>query len=455
MHNPFDPSDSDDAKYGAHILLYGGKDARGRVWSAAAVYADWYSYNYDHVVYSLTKRNANYGWYCVKKDWVPLPIPSPTDFLEILEFRKTELERVLGSARSATELFSEIAKKERSGYRYFANPTDECKWNEWHWPKDWFSEFCWNTAVVEGLHNGPSARAYDELKTHIQDTTIAINVHKSRLGISSYKGLLCDQSKVVSEDVFNFITNVQDLKEESITDYFVWKFHKTSGHFHYVNVHAFTRQQEGTQSGADFELEFWMVGSHQIMGLLVQAKMMRYVYDGYCRKFNYRSSEGRQIDILLSYASKYGLLPFYLFYTAPHSNPNNQCCGSQNDTLEHNCSLYLCSALDVKDIADTCFGKPISRDIMLSFSYPLTCLFCCPDASDIFNYLSNHFPSLSKAVRHSLQSIDNLPPYVRLILSKEFGTKKQAAFLEYVQQYSLQNRRFVAALELDRFAGSE
>ena len=70
---------------------------------------------------------------------------------------------------------------------------------------------------------------------------------------------LCVANKAVGVEVRDFILNVPDAKEESITDYLVWKWRALDTRFNYVNVKTFTRQEENAKTGADFELELWLV----------------------------------------------------------------------------------------------------------------------------------------------------------------------------------------------------
>ncbi len=50
----------------------------------------------------------------------------------------------------------------------------------------------------------------------------------------------------------NFMLNVSDVKEESITDYLVWKWRELDARFKYINITTFTRHMESTTTGADF-----------------------------------------------------------------------------------------------------------------------------------------------------------------------------------------------------------
>ena len=85
----------------------------------------------------------------------------------------------------------------------------------------------------------------------------------------------CKKNKRVSSDVKEFMINVPDVKEESITDYLFWKWRKLNSKFNYFNVKVFTRQKENQLSGADFELNaLWLVRRQTHIKLVIQAKKL-------------------------------------------------------------------------------------------------------------------------------------------------------------------------------------
>lgn len=83
---------------------------------------------------------------------------------------------------------------------------------------------------------------------------------------------ICEANKAASFKVKNFMQNVKDVKEESITDYLVWKWRELDKRFSYINTSTFTRQEENMRTGADFELELWLVGKKSHYTLVFQAK---------------------------------------------------------------------------------------------------------------------------------------------------------------------------------------
>jgi hypothetical protein len=107
---------------------------------------------------------------------------------------------------------------------------------------------------------------------------------------------LCEENKRISKEVSGFIENVSEVKEESITIFLMWKWREADSRLNYINVSAFTKEQENKVTGADFELELWIIKRSQSILLLIQAKKFIKDYDGYCGKLNYQANKGRQID---------------------------------------------------------------------------------------------------------------------------------------------------------------
>ncbi len=82
----------------------------------------------------------------------------------------------------------------------------------------------------------------------------------------------------------------------------------------HVNLRKFKKKEESNISGADFEMEVWLVSKYKGIPLVIQAKKAVERYDSYCNKLNYKPNNKRQIDTLIEYCQSYKKLPFYLFY---------------------------------------------------------------------------------------------------------------------------------------------
>ncbi len=102
---------------------------------------------------------------------------------------------------------------------------------------------------------------------------------------------LCKNNKAIGLEVKTFMENVKDVKEESITDYLMWKWRELDRRFNYIRTSTFTRQEESDTTGADFELELWIVGRIKSLPLLFQAKKFLKPHDRYKLKLNYPGCE--------------------------------------------------------------------------------------------------------------------------------------------------------------------
>lgn len=258
---------------------------------------------------------------------------------------------------------------------------------------------------------------------------------------------LCEENLKISKDVFGFIANVNEVKEESITDYLLWKWREADNRLNYVNVSTFTREQENKVTGADFELELWLVQRSNAVPLLIQAKKFLKDHDAYCGKLNYPANKGRQIELLISYAKAKGLLPFYLFYSTADADTKILCRGGRIDPSREEMSLFMASAYEIKKIADNCQNRKISKNHVLAVSNAFCCLFCCPMGQYLAEYIARYFPSVAEENSNALEYNDNnMPHYVRLLLSKEITLGRE--FMEKVKEYELHRLRNVAVLDL-------
>lgn len=112
---------------------------------------------------------------------------------------------------------------------------------------------------------------------------------------------ICQCNVELANEVGEFIANVGDVKEESITDYLVWRWRKLDNRFKCIkNVSSFTRHQENTEAGADFEMELWLVGRKKIYATVVfQAKKLIKDTDRYLWKLRYPGNSNEQLEKLV------------------------------------------------------------------------------------------------------------------------------------------------------------
>lgn len=169
--------------YYEHIYLdYFNKD-KAHLWSVISAYAHKINYNYSYLVYFLNLINQNYDSslsYCSYKS---IEIPTEEEFLEILEFRESEINRVIQEYESLKLTIIDP--------KYWEKLHD---WEYWQWPNEW-GIIDWNEPIFnhieeyntrgkkfKGIHGNPftkkgednhpawmfeSNKSENELKTHL------------------------------------------------------------------------------------------------------------------------------------------------------------------------------------------------------------------------------------------------------------------------------------------------
>lgn len=257
---------------------------------------------------------------------------------------------------------------------------------------------------------------------------------------------ICEANKAVSLEVKNFMLNVSDVKEESITDYLVWKWRELDTRFNYINVSTFTRQEESTTTGADFELELWLVGRKYHFPLVFQAKKFVKPSDSYVAKLNYPAGTQRQLTTLLSYAKsqKKKKLPFYAFYSVPDSKTQTMC--GANDVSDT--AIFVADAHTVKAFADGKYGKRVSKNKLLKATNPFHCMFCCP-----LTQSGHYFASYFSALTEGAEAHDNetLPSYVSMLLSGRMLELGEEETLAVINENELRAFRAVGVYDMRSF----
>ncbi|VUD69010.1 hypothetical protein TDB9533_04373 [Thalassocella blandensis] len=235
------------------------------------------------------------------------------------------------------------------------------------------------------------------------------------------KPALCDANKAVGKEVRDFIDNVPNVKEESITDYLVWKWGELDKRFRYIKTKTFTRQEENSTTGADFEIELWIVSRSGCLPLLFQAKKFIKTYDGYAGKLKYPKNTKAQLKKLISYAASRSLLPFYAIYTG--SNSFRPLCGGRADVET---GIYMIDVQTIESIAGGTPGKKVSLKNLIERSNPFHCMFCCPLGINN-SYISNYFESYVES--QLTWPVEKLPIYARRILNSQVDSAENNVFI--------------------------
>jgi hypothetical protein len=178
MRNPFDLTNSEDAKHELLWHVHDASETKGVTWSVVAAHAEMLLYNYNYLAYFIQERNRNYGWYLDTTLYHPLPIPTPSEFVDILKFRKSELTRILDGTHSALDLYEKLEHKCATAST-FSQGTD--RWNEWHWPAHW-RPIPWNTSIAGGaFYYRADPDEYIRLQERLNQTQLALDIQNMLL----------------------------------------------------------------------------------------------------------------------------------------------------------------------------------------------------------------------------------------------------------------------------------
>ncbi|MEY4978156.1 MAG: hypothetical protein RLZZ352_426 [Pseudomonadota bacterium] len=222
---------------------------------------------------------------------------------------------------------------------------------------------------------------------------------------------ICDANLALELEVRRFIENVGDIKEESITDFLVWKWRELDKRFKYIRLHPFNHEEESSRTGADFDIELWLVGRSHHVALAVQAKKFLKRTDSYVARLRYPRGTKSQMNKLLSYASKSNRIPLYFIYSTPSATAQTMCPGKAGSPG----AVFMGHARRFEEYADGKHGRWITRDQLLRITNPFHCMFCCPFAQH-GDYFDHYFGVLSE--ERQRYNNESLPNYVRQLLQQ-------------------------------------
>ena len=284
----------------------------------------------------------------------------------------------------------------------------------------------------------------------------------------------------LSTEVAKFLLNCTDVKEESVTDYLVWKWSELDKRFKHININTFTRQEENKTTGADYELELWLIDREFCLPLVIQAKKFIKNFDSYHAKLNYPNKTQNQLNKLLSYAKSKRRLPFYVFYSLPNNETRVKCVQDSVDNTKsknvHNrstmnrdshfsevhkllcydnsCStsinlknvgVFIADAYTIKNFADKKPRTKISKNDLLRESSPLHCIFCGLPFYERL-YFWKYFRKLSDSL--SIPEDMPLPDYVDLLLRNQTSEMKSDELAAIINQNELHTYRHVAVYDM-------
>ena len=228
---------------------------------------------------------------------------------------------------------------------------------------------------------------------------------------------ICDANLALDLEVRRFMENVGDVKEESITDFLVWRWRELDKRFNFIRVRPFNHDEESSKTGADFDIELWLVGRRHHVALAVQAKKFVKRSDSYVSRLRYPKGTKSQLNTLMSYASENNRRPFYFIYSLPASASHTMCRG-RSGALG---AVFTADARRVDEYADGKHGKRVTRDQLLGITNPFHCMFCCPLAHG-GDYFDQYFGHPSEERPREYKDNESLPSYVRQLLQRGDAT---------------------------------
>jgi len=228
--------------------------------------------------------------------------------------------------------------------------------------------------------------------------------------ISSSKRILCKEIKTLSEQVYDFIDNVPSVQEETITEYLMWQWSLLDKKVKFIKRKRLHTKTEEVKSGADFEIELWLIKSSTAIPFLIQAKKIIKKTNSYCSKsLNYNVAKPtRQYQLLIDAAIREHMVPLYAFYTKKDKHK----------------SIYISDAYEVKKLAIHCSKKSrsvVKREDILDISTNIISLFCF-GKSLLGDIIGSQFEV----------EFNMLPDYVKFYLnnSTEYIHKRDVAILD-------------------------
>lgn len=180
----------------------------------------------------------------------------------------------------------------------------------------------------------------------------------------------CKKLTNCSKYIRTWINLQPTVKEESLTD---WLLFNISRKIKRIAYKAFTRFEEATKTGADWEWWFLFPGSN--VKIRIQAKKIEPSKDNY-PSIAYTTRHGLQIDKLLGDAERTNSIPLYAFYTDLQEPLN---CGKSRGKHE---GVFLAGGKQVYSDFIANGKKEVKANAILEICIPLSCLLCCPLIED-------------------------------------------------------------------------
>tara|TARA_R110002096_G_C14561374_1_gene719931 strand:- start:59 stop:832 length:774 start_codon:yes stop_codon:yes gene_type:complete len=217
--------------------------------------------------------------------------------------------------------------------------------------------------------------------------------------------MICQIVKACASEVFKWISQQDEIGEESITDWMLYKINDLSPQIIYKQ---FNRFDEARITGADFE--FWILTNTQNFKGRVQAKRLRPNKDLYS-SIAYANDYGLQIEKLIRDSNRNGFKALYAFYN--NENHNSLC---QNNI--QNEGVYFSDAKTLHRKIILAPRTQISSSELIAESTPFSCWFCCPlshsrGRNSLSDFIERYFTDTEQTSEQNITGLTNeIPNYV-------------------------------------------
>lgn len=212
----------------------------------------------------------------------------------------------------------------------------------------------------------------------------------------------CEKLERCSKYIKTWINHQSAVKEESLTD---WLLYRISRKIEKITYRAFSRWQEGSITGADWE--WWFLFPSFNVRIRIQAKKIEPSKDNY-PLIAYTNKYGMQIEKLLNDANLTNSIPLYAFYTNLKEPLR---CEKARGKRE---GVFLAGGEQIYSDFVVNGKKTVKPNSILEKCVPLSCLLCCPLNEDedqgFLKFLTKYYSlEVSTKAKQSLnRNQDNL-----------------------------------------------
>ncbi len=254
---------------------------------------------------------------------------------------------------------------------------------------------------------------------------------------------ICKSFNDCSADIKNWLTKQPEVKEESLTDRFLFELSEKIPTLKYKQ---FSRTEEGRKTCADWE--WWFVfPDNKSFAARVQAKKLKSSVDNY-PGIAYTSNGRLQIERLLEDSVNDGFASFYAFYST--ESAKRTLCGGRlvvegirdeeniwlgGKTIsgggKNGEGVYFGEANKLRNEFILKSRRTLTPKDILNFTNPVSCLFCCPmtfggnDIEGFRRHIQEYFPTISNNIKENSNQQElgfrETPNYVLQLLSGDIA----------------------------------